>query len=438
MRAARVLVLGLLLAAARAPAAEPAKRDLAARDPSKPLDLDTVVALALEHDARLPTLRAGVDLARAERSSANAMPNPEARLAYQDSTSEQPLAVTEESEQYSAALRVYPPRPWQIRALSYRGEANVQAALAALRAAEHLTTVEARRLYRELQYLDQDLSAVEQLARVRGERQEALKALSAQGQATMQDALGAGVDHLDALAIQRDVRRARRAAARSLAAMIGDGDAQKLAVSPAGFGVMKADPAGLDAAKLEVFALENRADFASVQWQARRAWAEYRAAKGLRVPWFSFVQGGFSQESGAGDAESWSAQVGVDIPLFPDPQDNSEVKWAGYKQMRALEDETREQVLSEVRGALDALRDAADQMKEYERDTKPMIDALQDTLKDLRAESGLGSLSALDIEERMADASRSWLAARNAFEQSLLALEAALGAPLPSGTAARR
>lgn len=370
MRGAGILALALLLTlgcATRSPAAESSPLPPAAPStpgPSTELDLATAVRLALEHDARLETLRAAVDVARAARRGATAPANPEARLTYGESTEDKLAGETSsrDSESYEAALRVFPRRPWQKRSISDSADAQIQAALAALRAGERLVTFEVKQAFRDAEYWDRDLAAANRLVEAARRRQEALRELAAQQEAVATDVMAADLKVLDALSEQAEARRERSAAMRILADKMGAGSASEFKLASVDFGELRIDPSALDPAALEAAAQEQRGDLQALLWEARGAFAGHRAARAGRVPWFSFVQAGFGQESGVRDRDEWTAQVGVELPFFPDPKENSDETWALYRQAHGLYQETRQLVVAEVRTALEALRDASDEM----------------------------------------------------------------------------
>lgn len=447
MRAAAIL-LAVLLAAPASPAApapevatlaaavpEPSPEPAApAPDAATALDLSTAVRLALEHDPRLETLRAAVDVARAARRAVTAPANPEARLTYQEATEDKPAGGTgsRNSEAYEAALRVYPRRPWQSRAVSDSADAQIQAALADLRAGERLVTFEVRQAFRDVEYWDRDLAAVNRFVDAARQRQEALREMAAQQQAIVPDVMAADLKVLDALSAQAEVRRARSAAMRALADKMGAGGIGELKLEEGDFGARRIDPSALDPAALEAMAQEKRADLQALLWKARGAFAKHRAARGRRVPWFSFVQAGVGQASGANNRDEWSAQVGVDLPFFADPRDSSDETWAAYRQAHGLYEETRQLAVAEVRTALEALRDAAEQMVRQDRDFKPTVESLRKTLDDLRGLPNLDRATTAQIEEGLIKAERSLLEAQHAWETALVALEYAVGADLPA------
>jgi len=401
--------------------------------PAKTLRLEDAIGLALRHDPRLETLCAAVEVARVASRAATAPANPEFRGAYQESSSEDSLTGTsEDSEEMQAALRVFPQRPWETRAKAMAGNAALEVARAELGAAEFAVRLEVRAKYAEIAHLDKDLEALERVAAARKDRYEALKAAAAEGQATTVDVLGAGLDYSDALARQGEAEGSRRRASRSLATMIGAGQETGLKVRAADLKRSTSIPDS-DAAYLQQFAMEHRMDLRAAEWRARRAWAEWRRARAVRVPWFSYLQAGYGEEVG-GNSEAWSAQFGVELPIFTDPGAGHQVMAAEWAMAKAWEAEVRADVSDDVLDALELLKEVDDDLRRFERDMVPLIDELTGALTSARESRSLSLDTAAQIEVRLAEAERARLDIENRLEQALLALETALGAELPQVT----
>jgi len=401
--------------------------------PGSTLRLADAVELALRNDPRLETLRAGVEVARMAARASTAPANPEFRGAYQQSSSEDSLTgTTEDSEEMQAALRVFPQRPWETRAKSIAGDAGLEVARAELGAAEFAVRLAVRAKYAEIAHLDKDLEALDRVAGARKDRYEALKASAAEGQATTVDVLGAGLDYSDALARQGEAESARRRASRSLATMIGAGQEPGLKVRASDL-KRKTRVTDSDIEYLETFAMEHRMDLRAAEWQTRRAWAAWRRARAERFPWFSYLQAGYGEEVG-GNSEAWSAQFGVELPVFTDPSSGHQVMAAEWAQARAYEAEVRADVADDVRDALELLKEVDEDVQRFDRDMAPLIDELTGALTSARESLSLSLDTAAQIEVRLVEAERARLDGENRREQALLALETALGAELPQIT----
>lgn len=399
-------------------------------NPGRALRLDEAIELAVQHDPRLVTLRAAVEMARIASRASTAPANPEFRGSYQQNSSEDDLTgATEDTEEMEAALRVFPQRPWETRAKSIAGDAGLQVALAGLQGAEFVVRQDVRLKFAELAHRDRDIESLQRVVAGRQARYEALKAASGEGQATAVDVLGAGLDYSDALVRLGESESSRRRASRALSTMIGAGPTTELKVRAADL-KRKSVVADFDPAYLEQYALEHRMDLRAAEWQTRRAWAGWRKSLAERIPWFSYVQAGYGEEVG-GNSESWSAQFGVELPVFTDAGSGHQVMAAALAQARAFEAEVRADVVDDVTDALELLKEVDEELRRFERDMAPLMEELGAALKTARDAQSLSVDTAAQIEVRLAEAERARLQADDRREQALIGLEAALGSELP-------
>ena len=411
------------------PASSPAV-EIPAWEPGRALRLDEAIELSLQHDPRLTTLRAAVEMARIASRASTAPANPEFRGSYQQNGSEDDLTgATEDTEEMGVALRLFPQRPWETRAKSIEGDAGLQVALAGLHGAEFIVRQDVRLKFAELAHRDRDIESLQRVVEGRQARYDALKTAAGEGQATAVDVLGAGLDYSDALVRLGESESARRRASRALSTMIGAGPTTELKVRATDL-KRKSRVADFDPAYLEQYALEHRMDLRAAEWQTRMAWAGWKKALAERIPWFSYIQAGYGEEVG-GNSESWSAQFGIELPIFTDPGSGHQVMAAALAQARAFEAEVRADVADDVTDAIELLKEVDEEFRRFERDMAPLMKELESSLKTAREAQSLSVDTAAQIEVRLAEAERARLQADDRREQALIALEAALGSELP-------
>ncbi len=149
----------------------------------------------------------------------------------------------------------------------------------------------------------------ERLLVVRKSQHVNIQELAASGLAKPWDVMTVRWDQFRARDARTDLQQERARAARELANLMGwpGADPPKLSFEvPA---LVAGDLGAMPAAELESAAYDRREDLAALRWRLEVAKFDLHAARLLRMPWFSHLQGAYGEEQDGGDEEAWSIQV---------------------------------------------------------------------------------------------------------------------------------
>lgn len=415
------------------------------------LNADAAVCFALAHNPELSVLRAAVTVARADSRAAGDLTNPELRgdFGTQHTSAEGPdmLATARSmangtfsplvdrnpaSDKLSRnlAIRFFPPNPWTRKARISAADAMAQAAEANMRAAAWRVTSGVRRIFEDVSQSRQMLVMLDQSVAIRQTQMRMLEARLNGGQAKSLDVLEATRRYLEVTAERARMADNQNISLRQLTKLMG---APAQTVIPgsrfpiAGFSQIEFTPANIT--ELQVQALGQRADLEAVYWQWRAALAALAESRTLDWPWLSFIQGslGVSDDGSATTTEhAWRVDLGVNIPLFATLNDTTAARAEKVRQCEVQLQAVQNQILDEVRDALEAVKQAADRIHGSEENTA-VVTRMQQLLADMSARPEVSAMAVADLKESIARSQSVLLAAQFEHRKSLLELEAALG-----------
>ena len=337
------------------------------------------------------------------------------------------LRLSHSGESNQASARLYVPNPW---ARSHRvgaAAAAGNAVSAELERAVWLLGTRVRRAFAELDFLDRDLAAVEELVDLRRRAVELARQRLRGGQGTTPDLIPVSGRYLRALSERDQAERRRGTARRQLAAlvmlpphqlMLAVGDKRRLPT----------DLAGLSLLELEQRAIRNRGDLLASSWRARAAFAACEESRSERIPWFRHVQASRTEDTGGGD--EWSVEMAISLPVFSWSSRKTVVETTRYRRLQAAAEQAPQRVSQEVRSAWHAVEEAFEGQRVYEARANPLVSELNTMHGELRKADGAFQAQIIDIRSQFLAVERTRLRLKRAVAQALIQLEEAVGTRL--------
>jgi outer membrane protein TolC len=273
-------------------------------------------------------------------------------------------------DQLSLLIRFRVPNPWERRA-------KIEIAAAETERAESDYLIEEDKVVRTVRAMYEDLNMTESAARGTAGRRSLQEKFGQEIEAAnLPDLADLAADvRLEVGKARRDEREYRSDIARlreELATYCGLDRPERIGVL--GKPTRRLVPiASLDVGYLISMAQLHRSDLLDLKARLAVAKAELRGAKAAKIPFFTFIDGGWStsQTSGrTGESEEWEVRVGVSLPLFD---------WIGLNKAH-LEHETATAVYSkqieqqtrlieiEIRQAMARISAANVELGRYESD----------------------------------------------------------------------
>ena len=277
----------------------------------------------------------------------------------------------------------------------------------------------------------QALAIIDRSVAIRREQVRMLEARLSGGQAMTLEVMEASRRHLETVAERERMADSRDLAMRQLARLMG-GTWEKLETGnwKTGGTAYAVAPMTLDLAKLQGQALRQRADLETGYWQWRAARESLAESRTLDWPWLSFVQGGFGATddgSSAATKDEWSIDVGITIPIFAVRNWTTAARAERVRQCEVQLGVIEQQILAEVRDAVDTVRQAADRLRESEATTTATVARMKQLLADMSAHQDVSAVAIADLKESMARSEYTLLAPPCEYRKALLRLEEALG-----------
>jgi outer membrane protein TolC len=378
--------------------------ELLARVPaSGPLNEEHCILLAIGNNIQLKRRRADILTAIAERQEIKDWRNPELRLGYgsqsddmlrflDPNTAEEPVTqnFTQHTDEFSALLRFRTPNPWVKKSQLARASAEIMLA-------ESQYLAEEDQLVRDLRALFQDLAVYESTLGAHKRRRANFAAFRTEMENTNMadfavEAARANLDMADVLddtmEVTRDADKTRFELARLCRV-----DRSRI-YSPGIITRRILDYSQLDEGYLIEMAMLYRADVVESRGRLGIARARLQQAKAERIPWSTFFDIGYGNETRAGyfgDEDAWEIRLGIEIPLFDWTRINKRDQ--AYQQAaeswEKLFNEQRDQVAQEVRLAVAEVKNAYAALHKHEADVKKEKDSIADRLKKVE-EAGAG------------------------------------------------
>lgn len=334
----------------------------------------------------------------------------------------------------SVKVRFWIPKPAEMKALVNQAAKQVDLANYEITAAERKVILEVRDQYEGLQYLSRKLEVSKsQIAIIEEHVAKEQKLLDAGGAFTL-DQLS--FEDLKIPGIKLAIGAAEtelKAAKRDLAARVGLTDGSRIRVSDhllrSGINLEYAD---LDYLTLMAFA--HRGEVGILKHEQAIAESELDLVKSKRIPWFSFVDAAYAQDSTSGQHtnDNYGVQVGVILPLFSWLAKDEKVVEARIEGYYASLEANQKKIANEVAEAFQSVKEASRHRARTEAAIEQHSRSMKERAKDLEASEDLAAREQLRYETEMElykfhDYN---LAADRLYNQSLLRLERALGADL--------
>ncbi len=273
-------------------------------------------------------------------------------------------------DQLSILVRFQVPNPWERRA-------NIELAAAQTARAESDYLIEEDKVVRTVRAMYEDLNMAESQSRAalsrNGINEKFLSELDAANLPGLADLsadvrLGIGKTKRDFREIRSDISRLRE----ELSTYCGLDQPERIGVI--GKPTRRIVPSvALDEGYLVSMAQLHRSDLLDLEARLAVAQAELKVARTAKIPFVTFVDGGWATASTTGrtgEAEEWSVRAGITLPIFDWFGINKahlEHRAATEEWSRQIE-EQRELITTEIRGALKRIRAAAAELGTYEKD----------------------------------------------------------------------
>jgi len=337
------------------------------------------------------------------------------------------LRLSHSGESNQASARLYVPNPWVRSHRVGAAAAAGNAVSAELERAVWLLETRVRRAFAELDFLDHDLAAVEELVDLRRRALELARQRLRGGQGTTPDLIPVSGRYLTALSERDQAERKRGTARRQLAALVML-PAHRLTLAVDDRRRLPTDLAGLSLLELEQRAIRNRGDLLASSWRARAASAACEESRSERIPWFRHVQASRTEDTGGGD--EWSVEVAISLPVFSWSSRKTGVEVTRYHRLQTAAGQASRRVGQEVRSAWHAVEEAFEARRLYEERTNPLVSELNTVHEELRKEDGAFQAQIIDIRIQLLAVERTRLRLKRAVTQALIQLEEAVGTRL--------
>ena len=290
-------------------------------------------------------------------------------------------------DQFGMLLRFNLPNPVERKALFERAAAEIS-----LAEAEYLADED--KLVREVRGLIQDLAALENQLATQQKRREGYRDFHAELEKLNQPAFAMDKARarieihkalIDIRELQNDVSRTRD----WLGALCGLSSPDRILAGP-GSPRRVVDPTALDPAWLTDMAMIYRSDVLESRARQAIATARMKVERAARVPFASFVDGGWQrqwQDGRTGQQDQFLVRVAVELPIF---------NWLGInKRDKAFAEEAkswaqqisrhRQRIESEISLAVRRLKESSAQLDSYEKALREQASDASKTIAELEA-----------------------------------------------------
>jgi len=282
------------------------------------------------------------------------------------------------NEGVDTSIRLYPPNPFELRAELDKAMAEISFAEFALRQVGKELVVEVRRLYQELQFIQESIRLGKGLYRLEIEEYDRLKKLLDAGQQ-----LRAPVDNQRIRALGKrgiaSSSKIRFDKVRSeLAALAGLGNPRRISVN----GVPNRPIIGFrddTVAALSEVAFINNLKLGDLDRLQKLAKGDLRAFKAQRIPWVSFLEGGRSRtyNERLPVNDNWSVRLAIDVPIFSLFSKEGDIYKEQIRSYQKQAELYRKQIQRSVGTAISSIRETRDGLGRYDRETQSILADMQ-------------------------------------------------------------
>ena len=246
----------------------------------------------------------------------------------------------------SVKVRFWLPKPAEMKALIDQAARRVEMANYQITAAERQVILEVREQYEQLQFLSRKLAVSKsQISIIKKHVEREQKLLNSGGAFTL-DQLSFEDLKIPGLELAADAAEMElEAAKRALAARVGLADGSRIRVDDnllrSGISLRDTD---LDYLTLMAFA--HRGEVGILQHEQAIAESELHLVKTKRIPWFSFLEAAYANDSTGGQHtnDNYGVQGGVILPLFSEiakEEDVAEARLQSYYAMLEANQKTQ-------------------------------------------------------------------------------------------------
>lgn len=334
----------------------------------------------------------------------------------------------------SVKVRFWLPKPAEMKALIDQAARRVEMANYQITAAERQVILEVREQYEQLQFLSRKLAVSKsQISIIEKHVEREQKLLNSGGAFTL-DQLSFEDLKIPGLELAVDAAEMElEAAKRALAARVGLADGSRIRVDDnllrSGISLRDTD---LDYLTLMAFA--HRGEVGILQHEQAIAESELHLVKTKRIPWFSFLEAAYANDSTGGQHtnDNYGVQVGVILPLFSEIAKEEDVAEARLQSYYAMLEANQKSIANEVAEAFKSVNDATRHRARTNDAVARHSEKMARRAEDLEAAENLAAKEQLryDTEMQQHKLREYQLSADRLYNQSLIRLEKALGADL--------
>lgn len=334
----------------------------------------------------------------------------------------------------SVKVRFWLPKPAEMKALIDQAARRVEMANYQITAAERQVILEVREQYEQLQFLSRKLAVSKsQISIIEKHVEREQKLLNSGGAFTL-DQLSFEDLKIPGLELAVDAAEMElEAAKRALAARVGLADGSRIRVDDnllrSGISLRDTD---LDYLTLMAFA--HRGEVGILQHEQAIAESELHLVKTKRIPWFSFLEAAYANDSTGGQHtnDNYGVQVGVILPLFSEIAKEEDVAEARLQSYYAMLEANQKSIANEVAEAFKSVNDATRHRARTNDAVARHSEKMARRAEDLEASENLAAKEQLryDTEMQQHKLREYQLSADRLYNQSLIRLEKALGADL--------
>lgn len=386
------------------------------------LTVEDAIAMALKNHPDTAVARLSRDVAAAQVSATQALPQPELRVSFNN------FAVDPEmmEARSNLGLRWSPPRPREMGLKKQVAEAKQSGVEASVRGFEAKLAAETRLAFRRAAIATERVRTAEQAVALRKRVFEVVQRQVAAGLKEATEADLAELTVTDADAELRRVRTVAEAERRALARWMGVEDASGYLLA-AEDGLLENPAAVARKTEPQVDAARLRMELLQVASLCRESDLLAAIAKNQRYPWISFTQV-TRRMSSLENRGPWSFQFGVDLPLFrTSARAEQRIAEAQGVRCRGQQKALETQVRNEVSEAVAALEAARVELLEVERVRLGVAAKALERTKVALANGRSDQVDVLIAEARTVALRERWLERRMEYARLEAQYEHALG-----------
>jgi len=354
---------------------------LCAEETPPELTLNRAIELAIQNDLQLLPKKNALQLAQMQQDAPIIWRDPELRFN---------TGIDLEQHYLDSALRFYPSSPWQVKADRMANASLTAIAEADCQISEMETATAVYRSYRELQCLEAEILLASRSTAIKKEAVALSNQRASASLETSSESLRLRWELRETEQAERTAHWNSSVMKSRLAAQTGL-PADQIRTQPlnlsAPFTSIRAEPAAESA-------LANRPDLHLLKAQLQQADSQLKQVQAEQIPWLTFVQTGYSEQS-----DAWDIQVAVSIPVFSrSSTKKQQAATAQFLRQTALT-LSEQAVSAQATEAEKALERAVQELADYREEQADLIDATRREIKKLQELAPAAPLDRIRLEE---------------------------------------